>query len=327
LRRGFLLGFDEFNQNYLIFNYKSHRIINTHNVTFNKAIFPKKVSNDPITFSIKQEEEEKTPTDTQAPNSLDTKESSDKANPILQQETPADQFTLKVIPPKPPIDHPNNANYQRRSTRIANRGAQANTTKHSLIQQAEYDNPKFKAKRFRNIQQSKFRQRWLDACVKEISGMKAKQVYSLTLRPTNWKVIKGRWVLKVKSLPDGSISKYKACFVAKGYTQEEGIDYDQTFLPTGKPSSLQFIIALATKNNWAIKQMDAVAAFLNNDLKEEIYLEQPEGFEDGGKDKVWRLHKSIYGLKQSARLWHLEVEKHLTTIGFSQTEANACVFF
>ncbi|PLW24069.1 hypothetical protein PCANC_28702 [Puccinia coronata f. sp. avenae] len=133
-----------------------HRIINTHNVTFNKAIFPKKVSTDPITFSIKQEEEEKTPTDTQAPNSLDTKESSDKANPILQQETPADQFTLKVIPPKPPIDHPDNPNYQRQSTRIANRGAQANTTKRSLIQQAEYDNPKFKPKRFRDIQQSKF---------------------------------------------------------------------------------------------------------------------------------------------------------------------------
>jgi hypothetical protein len=131
----------------------------------------------------------------------------------------------------------------------------------------------------------------------------------------------------VKSLPDGNISKYKACFVAKGYTQEEGIDYDQTFSPTGKPSSLQAIIALATKNNWVIEQMDAVAAFLNSDLKEEIYLEQPEGFEDGGPDKVWKLHKLIYGLKQSARLWHLEVEKHLTTIGFSKTEANACVFF
>jgi hypothetical protein len=185
------VGFDEFNRNCLIFDYKSHQIINTHDVTFNKSIFPKKISNDPITFSIEQEEEEKTPTDIQSPNSLDTKESSDEANPILQQETPANQITFKVILPKPPIDHPDNPKYRHWSTRIANGGAQANKTKRSLIQRAEYDNPKFEPKRFRDIHQSKFRQRWLDACVKEISAMKTKQVYSLTLRPSNPRVIKG----------------------------------------------------------------------------------------------------------------------------------------
>jgi hypothetical protein len=75
------------------------------------------------------------------------------------------------------------------------------------------------------------------------------------------------------------------------------------------------------------KQMDAVSAFPNSDLDEEIYLEQPEGLEEGGKDTVWRLHKSIYGLKQSAQLWHLEVEKYLKGIGFIKTEADSCVFF
>jgi hypothetical protein len=128
-------------------------------------------------------------------------------------------------------------------------------------------------------------------------------------------------------LPDGNISKYKARFVAKGYTQEEGIDYYQTFSPTGKPSSLRLVIALAARNNWIIEQMDAVAAFLNSDLDEEIYLEQPEGFKENNKDMVWCLHKSIYRLKQSARLWHLEVEKYLKSIGFIKTEADACVFF
>lgn len=140
--------------------------------------------------------------------------------------------------------------------------------------------------------------------------MKEKRFYSLQRRPKNRKIIKGRWVFKVKTLPDGSISKYKARFVAKGYTQEEGVDYDQTFLPTGKPSSLRLIIALASQRNWVIHQMDAVAAFLNSDLGEEIYLEQPEGFKEEGKDTFWRIHKLIYGLKQSARLWHIEVERY-----------------
>jgi hypothetical protein len=78
---------------------------------------------------------------------------------------------------------------------------------------------------------------------------------------------------------------------------------------------------------WVIKQMNAVAAFLNSPLEEEIYLEQPEGFEIGRKGKVWKLHKSIYGLKQSPRLWNIAVKKHLTQIGFNKTNVNSCVFF
>jgi hypothetical protein len=331
--KSFLVGFDEFNQNYPIFDYDSHKIINTHDVTFNEHSFPKKVGSTLTTFSIDNDEEEdnkhEEPKDSNKtdPNP-DKSESSKEDIPIIGPDTDVDHtVTLKVIPPKPPIDHPNNPLYRCRSTRIRNRVPRAHSTYHTLLQKVNFDDPKIEPKRFKDIQNSKFRQRWYDACVKEIGGMQSKEVYSLTSCPTNRKIIKGRWVCKVKLLPDGNISKYKARFVAKGYTQEKGTDYNQTFSPTGKPLSLCLIIALAAKNNWVIEQMDAVAAFLNSPLDKEIYLKQPEGFEDEGSEKVWRLHKSIYGLKQSARLWHMEVKKYLQQLGFCKTEADSCVFF
>jgi hypothetical protein len=83
--------------------------------------------------------------------------------------------------------------------------------------------------------------------------------------------------------------------VAKGYTQIEGEDYTKTFSPTWKPTSLRLIIAMATKFKWKIEPMDVVAAFLNSDLDKEIYLDQPEGF-NNGSGRVWKLKKSIYGV-------------------------------
>ncbi|KAI7956600.1 hypothetical protein MJO28_003695 [Puccinia striiformis f. sp. tritici] len=155
--------------------------------------------------------------------------------------------------------------------------------------------------------------------------MKEKGVYELDFKPPNKRLIRGRWVFKVKLNINNSISKYKSRYVAKGYTQIAGEDHGDTFSPTGKPASLRLMVAVAGKRKWKIHQMDAVAAFLNSDLDEEIYLEQPEGFDDGS-GRVWKLKKSIYGLKQSARLWHIEVEKFLKEIGFDKTYGDECVF-
>ncbi|KAI7933351.1 hypothetical protein MJO29_016913 [Puccinia striiformis f. sp. tritici] len=325
-RKGFLLGFDEFNRNYLVFDYGSHKIVNVHDVTFDENVFPEREDDDPSTFEIEQEEDIILPEPTTT--TIRPDESDSESEPNIIDDVAPENPTIKVIPPKPPIDHPNNPQYVRRSSRISQLPRRTYLTAgKSQCNNTEFNDPKFEPRRFKDIQNSRVLDRWIEACNNEIKNMKDKGVYSLQTRPRNRKVIKGRWVFKVKMLPDGTISKYKARFVAKGYTQEEGVDFDQTFSPTGKPSSLRLLVTLATRENWVIEQMDAVSAFLNSNLDEEIYLEQPEGFEKGGKDMVWRLHKSIYGLKQSARLWHLEVEKYLKKIGFTKTEADPCVFY
>ncbi|PLW37503.1 hypothetical protein PCANC_17299 [Puccinia coronata f. sp. avenae] len=119
-------------------------------------------------------------------------------------------------------------------------------------------------KRFKETAQSPVKTMWIDACQKEITNMKDKDVYKLATKPPDKRLIKGRWVFKIKMKTNGEIAKYKARFVAKGYTQIGGEDYGDAFSPTGKPTSLRIIIAMAAIFKWQIEQMDAVAAFLNN---------------------------------------------------------------
>lgn len=121
--------------------------------------------------------------------------------------------------------------------------------------------------------------------------------------PLGKKPIKSKWVFATKTNLDGNIIRCKARLVAKGYSQKAGVDYEQTFAPMIKYTSIRFCLSLAAQLNLNISQMDAVTAYLNGVLKEEVYMEQPEMFSDGSA-KVCKLIKSIYGLKQSGRNWN-----------------------
>ena len=116
--------------------------------------------------------------------------------------------------------------------------------------------------------------------------------------PPGNKPIGYKWIFKRKLKPDGTIDKYKARLVAKGYRQKEGLDYFDTYSPVSRITSIRMLIAIASLYNMDIHQMDVKITFLNGQLDEEIYMEQPEGFVvEGQENKVCRLVKSLYGLK------------------------------
>lgn len=174
---------------------------------------------------------------------------------------------------------------------------------------------------------SKDKDAWVEAMNKELKSIEDKGVWTIVPRPKDRSVVGGRWVFKVKMNVDGSISKYKARYVAKGFSQIEGVDYHETYSPTGKPASLRALVAIAALNGWEIHSMDAIAAFLNNRLDYEIYLELPENLRElYGEDMVACLGKTIYGLKQSAKYWSDDVTDFLVSIGFQQSPADACVY-
>ena len=126
---------------------------------------------------------------------------------------------------------------------------------------------------------------------------------------------------KTKFNVDGSIDKYKARLVAKGYSQWEGIDYEYTFALVAKLNTIRVLIALATKNNWKIHQLDVKSAFLNGDLKEEVYLTQPEGFiKKGQENLVCKLKKALYGLKQAPRSWYIKIDTFFAYKGFVKSK-------
>ena len=127
-------------------------------------------------------------------------------------------------------------------------------------------------------------------------------VWELVDLPLKCKTIGNKWVLKVKRKVDGSIDRYKARLVAKGYTQREGIDYEDTFSLVVRFASIRLVLSIVAKQDLELFQMDVKTAFLNGELDEEIYMDQPIGFvADGQEHKVCKLKQSIYGLKQSSR--------------------------
>ncbi|TYJ57133.1 hypothetical protein B9479_002234 [Cryptococcus floricola] len=115
------------------------------------------------------------------------------------------------------------------------------------------------------------------------------------------RVVSCKWVLKVKGGADGDVEQFKARLVAQGFLQNEGIDYAETFAPVAKYQSSRMIPALAAEHNLELHQMDVKTAFLYGPLKEEVYLSLPSGYY-GGKDRVWNLHRTLYGLKQEGNL-------------------------
>ena len=122
------------------------------------------------------------------------------------------------------------------------------------------------------------------------------------------------------------MSTYKARLVAKGCSQKYGIDYDETFSPMAMLKSIRIILAIAAYYDYEIWQMDVKTAFLNGHLQEEVYMIQPEGFVSKDPNKVCKLHKSIYGLKQASRSWNIRFDEIIKMFGFIKNEDEPCVY-
>ena len=132
----------------------------------------------------------------------------------------------------------------------------------------------------------------------EFLSMNHNGVWELVEIPYGFKPIGCKWVFKTKKDSNGNVERYKARLVAKGFTQREGIDYNETFSPVSSKDSFRIIMALVAHYDLELHQMDVKTAFLNGDLDEEVYMQQPQGFIESGKEHlVCKLKKSIYGLK------------------------------
>ena len=145
-------------------------------------------------------------------------------------------------------------------------------------------------------------EKWKKAMESEMDSLKENGVYEIVDRPAGKKVVKSKWVFRVKTNELGEVEKYKARVVAKGFSQVEGIDYDQTFSPTVRFESIRQLVAMGASKGMKMYQMDVTTAFLYAPLEEVVYMEQPEGTVlEGNEGKVMRLLKCLYGLKQSPR--------------------------
>ena len=169
--------------------------------------------------------------------------------------------------------------------------------------------------------------KWIDAMKEELKSMEQNKVWDLVELPEGCKRVGCKWVFKTKRDSKGKVERYKARLVAKGYTQKDGIDYTETFSPVSKKDSLRIIMALVAQYDMELHQMDVKTAFLNGDLEEEVYMDQPEGFSIGSKGQmVCKLKKSIYGLKQASRQWYIKFNTIITSFGFKENIVDRCIY-
>lgn len=137
--------------------------------------------------------------------------------------------------------------------------------------------------------------------------------------PPGKKPIGCKRVYKVKYKAYGTLDKYKDRLVVKGFSQREGIDYEETFAPIAKMSTIRLVLAMAAQCGWTVHQMDVKSAFLNGELQEELYMTQPPGFKVARKEhQVLKLGKALYGLKQAPWTWYMKIDKCLIDQGFQR---------
>jgi hypothetical protein len=168
--------------------------------------------------------------------------------------------------------------------------------------------------------------KWEMAMQEEYDSLVVNNIWSLVPLFDGRKPISCKWVFKIKHGVDGEVERYKARFMARSFTQTFGVDYNETFAPVAKFVFTRYILALTAIKDIDIHQMDVKIAVLNGDLKEEIYMEQPEGFTQEGEHLVCKLHKSLYGLKQSPRAWNQKSDAFLTNIEFVRSDADFCMY-
>jgi len=177
------------------------------------------------------------------------------------------------------------------------------------------------------IAHPRFGQKWSDAVDEELRSLAENSTWDyvgLEDVPAGVTPISSKWVFKTKELPGGGI-RYKARLVIRGFEQQAGVDFDETFAPVAKLQSLRMKLALAAVHDWEIEQMDVVTAFLNPKVDGDVYIALPQGIA-ADKPQVCMLRKSFYGLKQAPLLWYEHIDHFLRSLGLQRCEYDPNVY-
>lgn len=167
---------------------------------------------------------------------------------------------------------------------------------------------------------------WMQAMNEEMSALEENGTWILEPRISGQNVVRNKWVFRKKLKEDGSVDRFKARLVAKGFTQKEGVDYKETFAPVVRYDTVRVVLSFGVMNKMDITTFDVKTAFLNGDLEEDIWMEEPEGFASSNGTMVCHLKKSLYGLKQAPRSWKKKLSSVLHQFGLQATRSDPCLY-
>ena len=169
---------------------------------------------------------------------------------------------------------------------------------------------------------------WMTTMQEEIEALHRNHTWKLVELPAGRKVIGNKWVYKIKRDSNDQVERYRARLVVKGYAQKEGIDFNEIFSPVVRLTTIRVVLAMCAAFDLHLEQLDVKTAFLHGELEEEIYMLQPEGFEEQGKENlVCRLTKSLYGLKQAPRCWYKRFDSFIISLGYNRLSSDHCTYY
>ena len=251
-------------------------------------------------------------------------------NEVPITQPPVSDFSRENIPvelPHEASENPESESIPRKSSRIRRPPQRLTSERLGELHQAICIEEETEPKTLKEAMERSDWIQWEKAINEEMESLHENKTWSLVERPNNKNIVGSKFVFKLKRKSDGSLERHKARLVARGFTQEEGVDFSETFAPVLKMQSLRLLLALANNEQAHLHQMDVKTAFLYGELEEEVFMEQPEGMtKPGTEHMVCKLHKSLYGLKQSPRNWNKRIDKFFNSLGLSQIPEDHAVY-
>jgi hypothetical protein len=168
---------------------------------------------------------------------------------------------------------------------------------------------------------------WRAAMNNEFDALLKNGTWSLVPFSPQMNVVGSKWVFRIKRKANGDIERYKACLVAKGFHQQPGIDFAETYSPVVKPITIRTVLSIAVSASWEIRQVDVSNAFLHGLLQETVHMAQPPGFQHPQYPAaVCKLRKAINGLKQAPRAWFSRLSARLIDLKFTSSKSDSSLF-
>lgn len=178
---------------------------------------------------------------------------------------------------------------------------------------------------YKNIKGREDEECWMNAVQEELDSLEANETWDVVEQPPDVKIVTSKWIFKKKLDKDGNLDRYKARVVARGFMQQEGVDFHETYAPVAKLATIRFLLAVGIQFDYQFCHMDVITAFLHGNLEQPVYMKPPEGVRIGD-GKVLKLKKSLYGLRQSPKCWNNRFHQFVTSLGFKRSEADYCLY-
>lgn len=337
-KKGVLLGYQDGKHNYQIWLIQEKRIVYSHDVVFNESVFPFSSTQSHFDFSI----EDDNPVESVTPQAIPPSDSSPlcleetetslpyesssefstsdlldcSSQPVL---TPIPKPSFSYVPISAPAPRAISSNIDQDN--ILSHRRRANAATASLANSADPVS-------YNQAINRSDSNHWIDSIKKELDSLERMNVWTEMLLPVGERALGTTWAFKRKTNQDNVLIKYKSRLCAQGYSQREGIDYNDTYSPTGRLATLRTLLSIGATEDFDVEHMDAVGAFLNGVPKEVLYIKIPQGYKpkNNNPDVVLKLNKSLYGLKQSPLCWYTQLLEFFSSIQFSPSKADPCFF-